>query len=164
MKKIITLLLLSISFFCHAQEKKKQNDIRLAINKVIIKHLDNKLLSATPTDFVHLYSITIAFDKAGKIKDVYFPKEVSNETIRAIRLDSVLIEKIKSLNVTYQQYASKLVLIPFFHYRTTDKGINYNSGFLNAIENLQPKVDNSKDQRDWVVLNVVINPFNLIIN
>ncbi|WP_145856883.1 hypothetical protein [Pedobacter suwonensis] len=87
-----------------------------------------------------------------------------NETTRAIRLDTTLIKKIKSLNVTYEQYASKLVLIPFFHYRTTDKGINYNSGFLNALENLQPKVDNSKGQIDLVVLNVVINPFNLIIN
>lgn len=164
MKKIITLLLVFVCFFCHAQEKKIQNDIRLVINKVIIKHLDNKLLAATPTDFVHLYSITIAFDKAGKIKNVYFPEEVSSETNRVIRLDTILIRKIKSLNVTYEQYASKLVLIPFFHYRTTDKGINYNSGFLNALENLQPKLDNGKDQIEWVVLNIVINPFNLIIN
>lgn len=96
------------------QEKQIQNDIRLALNKVVIKHLANQFFLATPTNFVHLYSIKIAFAKAGKIQEVYFPSEVSNDTNKTIRLDTLLIIKLKSLNFTHKQYASKRVLIPFF--------------------------------------------------
>lgn len=59
-------------------------------------------------------------------------------------LDNSLLKRIKKYDFQYEEYSSKIILIPFYHYNSTDECAAYNNGFLNSIDDLLP--DEVKDK------------------
>ncbi len=146
-----------------AQEKKEIN-IKPIIIDALTKHLDKDLLGHTPKDFVYLFSITLSFNEFGKIDSVYFPKSISKNVSEVMKLNAELVRKIKSKNLAYKQYATKLVFIPLMYKRVGNTGINYDSGFLTAIENLLPNINTKVSKKTWINLDFTIVPFSLHTN
>ena len=152
------------SNICFAQNKSKSDDIRYRIADAVTKNLDKELLGITPKNFTYLYSITLSFNDQGIVDTVYFPKYIAKEVKDVIRLNSGLIKRIKSMNIVYKEYSSKLVLIPFFHYRPGDSGIDYKSDFLKSIESIFPQRDWNTSKKQWVILDTFMSTFTLHVN
>ncbi len=175
MKKIL-LLLLFIANFCSAQENpvnegplgigkedKKKDDIRNKLTYLISRNgTDKYALINGPQNYAYFFSITLSFDDSGKVDAVYFSKNRPQNLDSFLGSNISLQEKIKGLDLTYKQYASKLVLIPFFYYRLGDNTLDYKSGFLKSIEGLLPEVGYQMSKKSWVVLDTMTNTFGAI--
>lgn len=157
------LVLLTICQVCSAQEK-KQGKVSAMVNYVLSKNLNGDALMDSPKGTAYIFTITLVFDGNGKIDTGFYSKNLNKKTEKIMGLNPSLIRKIKEQDILYKLYASKVVVVPIFFYRTTDTGIDYNSGFINAIENLLPSDEPKLWGKPWVILDPVINPFSENIN
>lgn len=153
--------MLLASVCCSAQEKKEIGDIRLRVSYALTRNLDRDLLGKTPKNFVYFFSITLSFNDEGKIDTLYFSKELNKNVNDIIMPTESLIKRMKSMNLVYPEYSSKLVFIPIFYHGVDDTSIDYRSGFLKSMENLLPKVNNEMIRKQWVILDPLISPFSL---
>jgi len=170
------MLLLLVSNFCPAQENimnepppqprketPKKSDIRTALSYLIPRNGTNKhALVDGPTDYAYFFSVTLSIDEIGKIENVYFSKSLPKNLVDFLGTPSGLLAKINAANLECKEYASKLVLIPFFYYRMDSSVIDYRSGFLKSMENLLPTVDDKMSQKSWIILDTMINSFGAI--
>ncbi|AOM77372.1 hypothetical protein [Pedobacter steynii] len=134
-------------------------DIRIPIAKAIAHNFNSDLLHKTPKDLPYFISIALAFDEEGKIDTVFFSKNISKRTLETIKPNTDLIRKIKEIGIVYKNYKSKIVLFPILFNRMDDKGINYDSGFLNDYVNLWPDFG-QEEKRPLVLLKPYINAYH----
>lgn len=175
MKKVL-ILLLFVTNVCLAQEdifndpppdftkeRARKRDVRYQLTSLIIANAKNRsALIEGPHNYAYFFSITLSFDNSGKVEEVYFSKNRPPLVTDLLSLNVNLVKKIKEANIEYKQYASKLVLIPFFYYRMDAKVLDYKSGFLRSIENILPVVDYKNSKKSWVILDTMVNPFHSI--
>lgn len=127
-----------------------------AVVAAIVKDMDVKALLQTPKNFVHFYAVTLSFNRQGRVDTVYLSRKINSETKRILRLDALLTRRIKAQNIHSKRYASKKVTIPILHHRMYEPYIDYNSGFLQALQNLLPA---PPYDRDCILFEPNINPF-----
>jgi hypothetical protein len=163
MKKIFTILLILCFNICLAQNKIISGDIRYRVSYAITKNIDIGLLSKTPKNFAYLFSVALSFNKNGKIDTAYFSKNIDLTLSKVMGLNSSLVSKIKSMNLEYTNYSSKVVIIPFLWYNQSDYCIDYHTGFLKQFENIFPHLNNEHANKSYIVLDPMINPFTLPI-
>lgn len=156
--KIISIFLL---FFCQVSfaQEKQIVDIRLKVEKAIAQHTDKELLRKTPKDFTYLFSVTLSFDKDGKVDTVYFPAKIAENVSKTIKLDETLVKRIKDQQSVYKIYAGKLVFIVIFYYFISDDRLDYRSGFIESFENLLPDLD-TRLKKDWIILKPITWPLS----
>ncbi len=70
---------------------------------------------------------------------MFLSKRLDTEVKKIFALDDSLLKRIKQYDLIYSEFVSKIVLMPFYHYNSSDDGVSYQSGFLTSIENLVPE-------------------------
>lgn len=143
---------------CSAQEK-KQGNVSAMVNYVLSKNMNKDALMASPEGMAYFFTVTLVFDTQGKIDTGFYSKNLNVNVEQVMGLNPSLIRKIKEQDVVYKLYASKVVVIPILFYRYTDTKINYNTGFIKAIQNLLPNDNPKLLGKPWVILDPVLNPF-----
>lgn len=144
-------------------ENPRKGDIRYMLTHLITKNAEKRTaLADGPENYAYFFSITLSFDDAGKIDNVYFSKNRPKNVTDLLSLNESLIKKIKEQNLVFRQYASKLVLIPFFYHGHYAKTLDYSSGFLKSIENLLPVVDYPMSKKSWIILDTMVNTFAVV--
>ncbi len=152
MKYIIIIL---ISLFCNiAFCQKKTPKLQVFLSECINKGINYNAYDITSKNFAHIYSITLSFDKDGKIDSLYYSDKINQSTKQLFNLNDALLKKIKSYNFTFEVYAYKMVVVIFYNYRADDNYVDYKFGFLNDIKNLLPNIVYGKP---IIILEPVIN-------
>lgn len=159
LKNTLILLLALSGPLCFAQYPSKQVDIRQVITSIIIKNIDRGKYDTTPENTAYLFSVMLSFNELGRVDTVFFSKNSDKQLVDVMRLDENLVKRIKSANIEYQNYSSKLVLIPLFFYNSKEDGVNYYSGFLKSLENLFPDFKKNPPKKPIVILDPLLNPF-----
>lgn len=109
------------------------------INENVLKGVSDEVKQTTKKNTANFYAIAFRFDKTGKIDTLYFSKNLDAKTKQLYGLNSLLLERLKKYDFHYTEYSSQTVLIPFYHYNSTDECIEYKNGFLNSFEDLLPE-------------------------
>lgn len=157
------VIFLTVCQVCLAQQK-KQGKVSAMVNYVLSKNLNGDALMKSPKGTAYIFTITLVFDRNGKVDTGFYSKNLNKKTETIMGLNPSLIRKIKEQDILYKLYASKVVVVPIFFYRTTDTGVDYNTGFINSIENLLPSNEPKLSDKPWIILDPVINPFSEHIN
>lgn len=158
MKQIILFLLL-LGHVCLAQEKPRTVGIRARVARALADHTDKELLMNTPRGTAYLFSITLSFDKNGKVDSVHYPKKIPENVRKVMKLDLGLAKRIKDQNAIYEIYANKMVFIPILYRNLYDGKLDYQSGFLESFQNLLPNI-NIPSIKQWVVIDPLIETFH----
>lgn len=135
---ICTTLISSVVF---AQKTPK---LPVFINECVIKGANGDAYLGTKKNFAHFYAIAICFDAGGKIDTLYYSTKLNSETKLLYALDNSLLKRIKTYNFKFKEYASKIVLIPFYYYNITDNSVEYKNGILNSLAHIIPEAVNGK--------------------
>jgi hypothetical protein len=178
-KSIMTILLMAAWSFCFAQKKSeiigqpdstpihiklnqtvKPIDIRVPIMNIIARHLDGKLLFKTEKGHSYMMSIAVLFNIEGKIDTVYFSNNMSSDLKAIIRPNSELIQKFRSIGLSYPQYKDKLAIFLVIYKRQEDNVLDYNSQFLNGFDNLWPKFRPKDNNKPIILLKSYLNEFS----
>ncbi|MGE6220672.1 hypothetical protein ACQKCH_12665 [Nubsella zeaxanthinifaciens] len=157
MRKLLIIIILA-SQTCFAQ-KKKQGSVGAMVNYVLSKNMNRDALMDSPKGTAYFFTIALVFNGEGKIDTALFSKQLDHKTATVMGLNASLVKKIKEQQVTYTTFASKVVVVPLFFFRATDAGIDYSTGFVNAIQNLLPGDDPLFWGKPQVIVDPVINPF-----
>jgi hypothetical protein len=156
MKKIFFMLVMLISSAVFAQSRKPA--LENFLNQCVLKGISSDAFVATPENCSHFYAISFSFDKEGKIDTLFYSNKINPDTKQLFNLNESLLKRIKSQNLQYKEYAAQLVLIPFYHYKISDKILNYDSGFLSSLENMIPQ---SVYGKPIIILKPMINPYTI---
>jgi len=137
----------------------KKFDIRVPVMKAIARHLDGDLLHQTPKDYAYIVSLTLSFNKDGKIDTIYFSKDMNKNLLNILKPGSELTRKISDLGLVCPQYKGKLVLFPVIYKRLDDQALKYESQFLAGFENLWPEFGQADQKKEIVFLKPYVNTF-----
>ena len=113
---IIAFFLKSVVFGQHKVPKFEK-----FVNELIMKGANGNAHLETKENFSHFYAIAFSFDTQGKIDTLYYSKKLNPETKKLYALDNSLLKRIKTHDIRFKEYSSKIVLVPFFYYNATDK-------------------------------------------
>lgn len=127
------MLLSSITF------GQKTPKLPMFISSCIVKGTKGDAYENTKKNFAHFFAIALSFDAAGKIDTLYYSSKLNPETKKIYALDSSLLKRIKTYNLNFKEYTSKLVLFSYYCYNSTDDSVDYENGFLNSVGNLIPE-------------------------
>nr|WP_068892362.1 hypothetical protein [Pedobacter panaciterrae] len=177
-KTFIFLLITSIAHFGYSQNldsitpsgsivkmQKSQNDIlKIAVIKVLGKHMDFDLLKDLPKNYVHVISASIVIDSGGRIDMVYFPERMSDDLKKIIKPGAELISKLKKIQIKFTEFRGKIAVFPILYKRIEDTSLDYKSSFLNDFENLWPVFDYKDQKKQIVLLSPYLNGFGYIVN
>jgi len=148
------LLFILCTFACNISFGQKRPDLDTFVNENVLKGASEEVKQLAKKNVAHFYAIAFVFDKTGKIDTLYFSKSLNAETKQLYGLDNLLLKRIKKYDFHYVEYSSQTVLIPFYHYNSTDECVAYKSGFLNSFEGLLPEAIKNKP---IIVRNPIIN-------
>jgi len=141
LKNPIILLLLLLPSFCFAQTSKPSFD--KVLDYYCSKSTSDKIYD-TPKNYAHVYSIGVSFNEKGLIDTLYFPEKIDQNTKEIFQLDNRKIKIFKSIEIPFQEYANKIIIIPMYHYNAKDSMMDYKSNFLKDFGNIFPKINSSK--------------------
>lgn len=127
------MLLSSITF------GQKTPKLPMFISSCIVKGTKGDAYENTKKNFAHFFAIALSFDAAGKIDTLYYSRKLNPETKKIYALDSSLLKRIKTYDLNFKEYTSKLVLFSYYCYNSTDDSVDYENGFLNSVGNLIPE-------------------------
>ncbi|MGE6221816.1 hypothetical protein ACQKCH_18465 [Nubsella zeaxanthinifaciens] len=119
--------------------QRKNPSIDTFITETILKGMAVNNGITLKKDHGYFYAIAFSFDKNGRIDTMFLSKRLDTEVKKIFALDDSLLKRIKQYDLIYSEFASKIVLMPFYHYNSSDDGVSYQSGFLTSIENLVPE-------------------------
>ena len=177
-KSIIAILLIAAWSFCFAQNKGeiigqpdsipihnklnqtvKPLDIREVIMKIIARHSDRNLLYETKKGHSYMMSVAVLFNAKGKIDTVYFSNNMSSDLKKIIRPNSELIQKLRSVGLTFPQYKDKLAMFLVIFKQAGDNVLDYDSQFLNGFNNLWPEFSLKDRNKPIILLKSYLNEF-----
>ena len=138
--KYLLLVLSALAYNVTFGQNKTTPNLDTFLRESILKGMSDEAKLGTKKNTAHFYTIALAFDKNGKIDTLYFSEKLNANTKLSYGLNSSLLRRLKSYNFRYREYSSQIVLIPFYHYNSSDEFIDYKTGFLDDIENLFPEV------------------------
>lgn len=138
------LIIITCFFYSEIVFAQKTPNFIAFINECVIKGIKGDAYLDAKVNSPHVFAIAFSFDAKGKIDTLYYSNKVNIATRNLFALDSSLLNRIKAFDFKFNVYANKIVLVPFFWYRITDKLIDYESGFLNDLNNILPEAINDK--------------------
>lgn len=132
------MLLSSITF------GQKTPKLSVFVSNCVVKGTKGEAYERTKKNFAHFFGLALSFDADGKIDTLYYSSKLNPETKRIYALDNSLLKRIKTYNLSFKEYSSKLVLYSYYSYNSTDDSVNYENGFLDSIKNLVPDAVSGK--------------------
>lgn len=133
------LLFILITLISNVVLGQKTPKLPVFINECVTKGVSGDAYLSTKKNFAHFYAIALCFNAEGKIDTLHYSTKLNPETKRLYGLDHSLLKRIKTYNFKFKEYASKVVLIPFYYYNVTDNSVDYKNGLLNSMANLLPE-------------------------
>ena len=80
------------------------------ITECVIKGTNGEAYKRTKKNFAHFFTIAIHFDAAGKIDTLHYSSKVNPDTKKVYSLNNSLLQRIKTYNLKFKEYALKTVL------------------------------------------------------
>lgn len=137
----------------------KEPDIRVPVIKALSKHMmtDNDAFWKKPVEIPYLIAIAISFDASGKAKDVFFSKSLTSAQRQKLRIDSLLITKLKSLDLQEFNYRDEVVMFPILYLDYHAREMTLETGFIKDFTNLWPQFDMATLQKKLTLLDPYYN-------
>lgn len=130
-------------------------DHRLPIIKVLGRHMKRQLFEA-PKNHAYVFSISLAFDAAGKVDTIYFSDHMSKALEGIIERGPGLLNDLKAIAFK-GKFNNKILLLPIVIKRYDAEQIDNSVDFLNELSAIWPKFMNTDNTKTLVLLEPFIN-------
>ncbi|WP_276090852.1 hypothetical protein [Pedobacter sp. JY14-1] len=117
-----------------------------AFKLLLIDHIDNKALNATPKGSSYPLAIALSMDKDGKVDQVYTSLNLTSTIKRFLRPGKELLATMQKLKPIYNDLKNKIVIVTVLFIRADALTINADKEFSTSFIDLWPDFpqDNSK--------------------
>ena len=157
MKYTLFIIAMLLNLQVYGQQKPK---LELFINAYVAKNMNDDVYLNAKKGVVYFYAIAFSFDQKGQIDTLYYSNKLSPIINRLLKINS-LLKDIKTKSFKYTEYAGQTVVIPFYHYNTSDNFVNYETGFLTNLESMLPENIYNKPV---IIFKPIINPYLQYVN
>lgn len=154
-------LILGVFFTYTVFGQAKTPKLETFLNNSVLKGISGDGFSKTQKNQSYFYAIAFSFDKSGKVDTLFYSTKLDPNTKDLFKLDNSLLKRVKSHNYSFKEYASKTILVPFYHYNMSDESADYRPSFIASIENLVPEAILGKS---IIILKPMVNAFNYHVN